>query len=91
MTVIDSNEGMNGRLRGKQDLVILYAVSSYCSAIIRKIRSNDTSVPIVLIVNEEFKSKYVGTLGIGETDVLMKPFPEDELVRLIDKYKMVKI
>lgn len=90
LTIVASEESVNDGSHGQQDLIVLYATSSRCSAIIRNIRSADMSIPIALMVDEGFRSKYVSTLGIGATDVLMMPLNENELVRLLDKYKTPK-
>lgn len=78
-------------VKEEQDAIVLYATSLHCSATINAIRTNDVKVPIILIVDEGFREGYVGTLGIGATDVLLMPFPEDELVGLINRYKKMEI
>lgn len=93
LTTVEDNENINNTtiVHEKQDLVVLYAVSAYCSATIRKIRSSDISVPIILIIDKGFRDRYVGTLGIGATDVLLMPFSREDLIGLINKYRAVRI
>ena len=54
--------------------------------VIREIRQQDASVPIIMVTTEAEKRRVVEAIEAGVTDYLVKPFDADTLKEKVNKY-----
>lgn len=85
LTIVDEGSDVRSAMRWKYDVVVVYARSARCSTAVSRVRGEDTEVPIVLVVDEGFRSEYMSILGIKATRALLMPFEPGELIDLVNK------
>lgn len=85
---VEDGEGAKGVpvLPGWQDLIVLHATSCHYRAAVNKIRGCDVSTPVILIVDAGLRDKHEGP-DLGVNSILLMPFPDAELVQLVDRYR----
>ncbi|CAD26403.1 HEAT SHOCK TRANSCRIPTION FACTOR HSF [Encephalitozoon cuniculi GB-M1] len=86
LTVVEESADVGSIMRWRYDVVVLYANSPRCITAVSRIRDEDEEVPIVLVVDEGFKSEYANILGIRATEALLMPFDPSELVDAINRH-----
>ncbi|UTX45816.1 heat shock transcription factor [Encephalitozoon intestinalis] len=87
LTIVEESTDMKNVMKWKYDVVVLYADAPECSKVVSRIRSEDEDVPIVLVVDEGFKSEYMSILGIRVTETLLMPLEPGDLVDVVNKHR----
>lgn len=57
--------------------------------LLKEIRASGSTVPVIIITTEGEKAKVIEAIQAGVTDYLCKPFEQEELQAMLDKYVAV--
>lgn len=87
LDVVESEPEILQRLsETKYDIIFLSSQLSTIQKILSSFRQFDTVTPIVLTVDGMSQKDYISLLGMGASDILVKPYHQDTLVQVMMKY-----
>ncbi|WEL39251.1 heat shock transcription factor [Encephalitozoon hellem] len=86
LTIVEEGADVRSIMKWRYDVVVLYANTSECSRVVSRIRNEDADVPIVLVVDEEFKGEYANILGIRVSEALLMPIDPKDLVDAVNRH-----
>ena len=80
-------QALNRLSRGSFDFIItdLFLLHKSCVNLLKKIKSLDEPIPVILTTGHEDPDRFVGESDIDEMMYLSKPIKYDELKRLIEQ------
>ncbi|KAI5186906.1 hypothetical protein NEHOM01_1790 [Nematocida homosporus] len=70
----------------KYDVVFLSSQLPSIQKILAAFRQFDNVTPVILTVDGMVQEDYISLLGVGASDILVKPYHQDALVQLMMKY-----
>ncbi|KAF7682480.1 Transcription factor prr1 [Astathelohania contejeani] len=74
----------------KYDLILISGDRREADSLIREIRQYDIITPIIMMITSITKEEGVSYLSMGVSDIIVKPYHQDSLIKMVRKYEDLK-